>query len=160
MFEACLTAGVDAAAKHYQDGCNGGRPSKLTAVDQDLIADMRQRGYTAADVAKQMGVSEPTIKRQEGWKRGVSKPGQNSVSKPYQISKPRRKRKRKRKRRRRRRPGFRLFCAQLPRRLRRTRPPSQRQPRRPNNARIRHCRRKRKGARPSHHVQRTTPVST
>ena len=84
MFEACLTAGVDAAAKHYQDGCNGGRPSKLTAVDQDLIADMRQRGYTAADVAKQMGVSEPTIKRQEGWKRGVSKTGQNSVSKPYQ----------------------------------------------------------------------------
>lgn len=84
MFEACLTVGVDAAAKHYQDGCNGGRPSKLTAVDQDLIADMRQRGYTAADVAKQMGVSEPTIKRQEGWKRSVSKPGQNSVSKPYQ----------------------------------------------------------------------------
>ena len=84
MFEACLTAGVDAAAKHYQDGCNGGRPSKLTAVDQDLIADMRQRGYTAAAVAKQMGVSEPTIKRQEGWKRGVSKTGQNSVSKPYQ----------------------------------------------------------------------------
>lgn len=84
MFEACLTVGVDAAAKHYQDGCNGGRPSKLTAVDQDLIADMRQKGYTAADIAKQMGVSEPTIKRQEGWKRGVSKPDQNSVSKPYQ----------------------------------------------------------------------------
>lgn len=84
MFEACLTVGVDAAAKHYQDGRNGGRPSKLTAVDQDLIADMRQKGYTAADIAKHMGVSEPTIKRQEGWKRGVSKPDQNSVSKPYQ----------------------------------------------------------------------------
>ena len=45
---------------------------------------MRQRGYTAAAVAKQMGVSEPTIKRQEGWKRNASKTGQNSVSKPYQ----------------------------------------------------------------------------
>ena len=84
MFEACLTVGVDSAAKHYQDGCNGGRPSKLTAVDQDLIADMRQRGLTAAEVAKQMGVSERTIKRQEGWKRTVSKPCQNSVTKPCQ----------------------------------------------------------------------------
>ena len=84
MFQACLTAGVDAAAKHYQDGCNGGRPSKLTAVDQDLIADMRQRGYTAAAVAEQMGVSERTIKRQEGWKRNVTKPCQNFGTKPCQ----------------------------------------------------------------------------
>ena len=76
--------GVDAAAKHYQDGCNGGRPSKLTAVDQDLIADMRQRGYTAAAVAEQMGVSERTIKRQEGWKRNVTKPCQNFGTKPCQ----------------------------------------------------------------------------
>ena len=84
MFESCLTVGLDTAAKHYADGQRGGRPSKLTAEDQDIIAELRQKGYSAAEVAQRLGVSEPTIKRQEGWKRGVSKPYQNSVSEPYQ----------------------------------------------------------------------------
>lgn len=30
MFENCLTIGLDAASKHYEDGRHGGRPSKLT----------------------------------------------------------------------------------------------------------------------------------
>ena len=48
MFEVYPTADGDAAAKHYQDGYNGGRPSKLTAVDQEIIASLKQQGQTAA----------------------------------------------------------------------------------------------------------------
>ena len=77
MFEACLTAGVDAAAKHYQDGCNGGRPSKLTAVDQEIIASLKQQGQTAAMIAKQLGVSDKTIRRSAGWTKVDKTRGQN-----------------------------------------------------------------------------------
>lgn len=68
--------GVDSAAKHYQDGCNGGRPSKLTAVDQDLIADLKQQGQTAAMIAKQLGVSDKTIRRSAGWTKVDKTKGQ------------------------------------------------------------------------------------
>lgn len=74
---AGLTVGVDSAAKHYQDGCNGGRPSKLTAVDQDLIADLKRQGQTAAMIAKQLGVSDKTIRRSAGWTKVDKTKGQN-----------------------------------------------------------------------------------
>ena len=77
MFEACLTAGVDAAAKHYQDGCSGGRPSKLTEVDQEIIASLKQQGQTAAMIAKQFGVSDKTIRRSTGWTKVDKTKGQN-----------------------------------------------------------------------------------
>ena len=77
MFEACLTVGVDAAAKHYQDGRNGGRPSKLTAIDQEIIASLKQQGQTAAMIAKQLGVSDKTIRRSAGWTKVDKTRGQN-----------------------------------------------------------------------------------
>lgn len=67
MFEACLTSGIDAAAKHYDNGSRGGRPSKLTMDDNALIARYRSDGQTAKQIAAHFEVSDDTIRRSDGW---------------------------------------------------------------------------------------------
>ena len=68
MFESCLTVGLDAAAKHYADGQRGGRPTKLTADDNALIAQSHLAGQSAKQIAAYFGVSDDTIRRSDGWK--------------------------------------------------------------------------------------------
>lgn len=80
MFEACLTSGIDAAAKHYDNGSRGGRPSKLTADDNVLIAHYRSEGQSAKQIATYFEVSDDTIRRSDGW-QNPQKYTQNA--KPY-----------------------------------------------------------------------------
>ena len=55
MFENALTIGVDAAERHYVDGCKGGRPTKLNEFDQPIIAQMRAEGQNQTKIAKSFG---------------------------------------------------------------------------------------------------------
>lgn len=80
MFEACLTSGIDAAAKHYDNGSRGGRPSKLTVDDNALIARYRSDGQNAKQIAAHFEVSDDTIRRSDGW-QNPQKYTQNA--KPY-----------------------------------------------------------------------------
>ena len=80
MFEACLTSGIDAAAKHYDNGSRGGRPSKLTMDDNALIARYRSDGQNAKQIAAHFEVSDDTIRRSDGW-QNPQKYTQNA--KPY-----------------------------------------------------------------------------
>lgn len=84
MFEACLTSGIDAAAKHYDNGSRGGRPSKLTMDDNALIARYRSDGQNAKQIAAHFEVSDDTIRRSDGW-QNPQKYTQNA--KPYASQK-------------------------------------------------------------------------
>lgn len=83
MLEYTIRSGIESQIRHYEEGKKGGRPSKISAKDNALIAQNKELGKTAKQIAEEFCVSDDTIRRSDGWRNP-----QNYTQKDTQNAKP------------------------------------------------------------------------